>query len=207
VSQTAAKKVVLKPVIRHRLAPIPGQRGPGTGYRPEFAGIAKGFCILGGRHLDLASMFGVTENTITNWKKAHAPFREAVEEGSRYADAHVARSFYRRSTGYEITTTKVETRELRDTKGNLTGTVTVTTTAEQHVPADPVGAWRWLQLRQKWYPRPAPITVGDILWAAEAARAEAARRGIDIATALAEIQDEAPSRCPTCGGTFRRGGL
>jgi hypothetical protein len=237
-----------KPVIRRKLTPIPGKRGPGTGYRAEFAAVALGFCILGATHVSLAAMFGVDEDTITNWKRAHPAFRKAIEEGSHYADLHVANAFYRlcasgcggwalrraarafarcairrpgfrsassRSftrtpmaaldfrvcTGYNVTTTKLEKRELRDVEGNVTGTVTITTTTEQHIPPDGLAGWRWLQLRQRWYVRPT-LTVDEFVEITKAARAEVARRGIDIAAALAEVQEPGRGlgeRCPTCG--------
>jgi hypothetical protein len=188
------------PVIPRKLAPIPGKRGPGTGYRSEFAKVALGATIHGATHATLADLFDVDEDTITSWKRVHPAFRKAVEEGSRHADAQVAASFFKRACGYTTTVTRTAVREFRDTAGNIVGTERTITTVEQHVPADATAAWRWLQLRQRWYVRPT-LTVQEIVQLAAAARREAARRGIDVATALALVQEPNArrSRCPTCG--------
>jgi hypothetical protein len=80
---------------------------------------------------------------------------------------------HRRVTGHNVTTTKVEKRELRDLEGSHTGTVTITATTERHIPADVNTGWRWLWLRRGW--RVPPVTVDDIVHIASLAREEAAR--------------------------------
>jgi hypothetical protein len=75
----------------HRVA-VPGKRGT-DGYRHEFAGIAKGFALLGATQAAIAELLGVHEETIRLWKRAHREFRRALDEGSNYADSFVATRF------------------------------------------------------------------------------------------------------------------
>jgi hypothetical protein len=179
----------LKPVTRRRRRAT-GHTGPGTLYRRSFARLAHGYAILGATQADLAKLFGVSQRTIESWMVAHREFHEAVVGGREDADARVAASYFQRACGYEVTTRRTETRERRDLAGRVIGTETVTVATEMHVPADTTAAWRWLQLRQGWGMEPPMITVEDVRRVAEAARQEAARRGISIATALEVVQEQ-----------------
>ena len=75
--------------------------GRPTAYRPEFAERAKNLCQLGAIDVEIADFFGVTVQTIHNWRAAHQEFFEATRVGKEYADNRVERSFYQRACGYE----------------------------------------------------------------------------------------------------------
>jgi hypothetical protein len=81
---------------------------PGV-YSPALAEIALGGCLLGGTNKDLAVLFGVHEQCITDWMNRHPEFRAAVEEGRTQADAQVAHSLYQRAVGYTVVNRRVET--------------------------------------------------------------------------------------------------
>jgi hypothetical protein len=206
-AQSKARPLPPPAVLRlHRVA-VPGKTGT-DGYRHEFAGIAKGFALLGATQAAIGDLFGVDEETVRLWKHAHPKFRRALDEGSTYADALVAHAFYKRCIGYDTTITTTERRESRDGAGSLLHITTVTTTEEKHIAPDVGACWRWLGLRQHWYGVPQ-LTIEDILRYARAAKEEALRRGLTFHTAgyragfadaLETAQRRPINRCPECGG-------
>jgi hypothetical protein len=204
-AKTVRKTVNHPPVLRQHRVAVPGKRGT-DGYRNEFAAIAKGFALLGATHSAIASLFGVHEDTIRNWKRDHPRFRKALEEGGERADGFVAHAYFKRAVGYTTIATTTEKRTTYDTDGNVTGTVTITTTETRELPPDPLAAWRWLQRRQRWGLDEPEVTVEDIGRVAQAARKEAERRGISLRSAIPLVQQEHRvrliPRCPTCGGLW-----
>jgi len=87
-------------------APTPAKRkktnnGP---YKQEYADQTYKLCLLGAIDRDLGSFFGVTRETIINWKKNNPDFGEAVARGKRAADMEVAESLYRATIDRVITT-------------------------------------------------------------------------------------------------------
>jgi hypothetical protein len=193
------KKTEFRPSIPRRLRSVVGQSGTGTAYRREFARVALGAALLGATAADLAGLFDVSEQTIHNWRAVHPAFRKAIQEGSEFADANVARGLYRRATGYATVVTSTETREQRDTAGVLLSTTTIITIEQRHIPADPTAAWRWLGLRCGWRLLEGR-TFDEVCAVIDGARAEAERRGLDLESAVAAVDDRTFLRCPTCGG-------
>jgi hypothetical protein len=123
--------------------------------------------------------------------KAISAIRRAIEEGTHLADLRVARSFYRRAIGYNVTTTRTEVQRIE--KNGQVSTVSTTVTTETHIPPDSVAARQWLALRQGWRePHHNIVTADDVIRFAEMARAEAVRRGIALATA----NDQVPALPP-----------
>jgi hypothetical protein len=185
--------------------PVAGQVGPGTSYRREFARIARGFALLGGTHQQIADLFGVEADTITNWKRKHPAFRRALEEGGAWADGQVAAALYRRAIGMRVITTTTETQETRDNAGNVTGTTTTTTTAESEIPPHTSSCWRWLHLRQGWDVNATRtvFTMADVLSVLTATKLEMRRRGLvgreGMSQALEDVQRRSRPRCPECG--------
>jgi hypothetical protein len=78
-----------------------GKRGPASGYHPEYCNLARKFCMLGAATEDLAGLFDVHRNTITNWMTEFPAFKAAVREGRDVADANIAERLYQRGMGYE----------------------------------------------------------------------------------------------------------
>jgi hypothetical protein len=198
------KKTEFRPSIPRRLRSVVGQSGTGTAYRREFARVALGAALLGATAADLAGLFDVSEQTIRNWRAAHPAFRKAFEEGSQYADANVATSFYRRCVGYTAITTTTSTQERRDTDGNLIGTTITTIVTEREVPPDAVAAWRWLGLRCGWRLLEGR-SFDEVCALLDGAQAEARRRGLDLESAVEAVEDKTFLRCPTCGGLTMAG--
>ncbi len=55
----------------------------------------KRLCRLGATDKKLGDFFGVSEQTINAWKKAHPSFLESLKHDKDYADAEVADKLYK----------------------------------------------------------------------------------------------------------------
>lgn len=120
----------------------------GVGGRPSKYDPAKTpeqaykLCLLGATDKELADFFGVSEQTLNNWKSQHPEFLESLNRGKVDADARVAQSLYHRALGYEHPDT-----DIRVVNGEIVMTPTV-----KRYPPDTVAAIFWLKNRQrgKW---------------------------------------------------------
>lgn len=95
---------------------------------------------LGMTDNQIASILGVDERTIANWKKDEV-FISSLKKGKEIADSKVIESLYRRATGYTHRAVKIflpaGSRE------------PVYAEYEEHYPPDPVSMIFWLKNRQK----------------------------------------------------------
>lgn len=114
--------------------------GRPTKYDPAFDEQAFKLCLLGATDAQIADFFGVTEQTVNNWKKAHPSFFESLKRGKMEADGEVANSLYRRALGYEHEAVKI----VADAK---TGAEHVVPFIERY-PPDTTAAIFWLKNRQ-----------------------------------------------------------
>jgi hypothetical protein len=88
--------------------------GRPTDYREEFCEQAEKLCKLGATDKEMADFFGVTEQTVNNWKTEVPEFFESIKRGKIIADAEVAHSLHKRAIGYqfrEVTYEKVGAKE------------------------------------------------------------------------------------------------
>jgi len=88
---------------------------------------------------EIAELYGVSEQTINNWKKKYPVFFESLKDGKDLADSRVEASLYHRAVGYshpEVVLT------------NYKGSVTKTTVLK-HYPPDPTSMIFWLKNRKK----------------------------------------------------------
>lgn len=106
-------------------------------YLPEFAALAKNYCLLGADDAKLGELFEVSVRTINRWK-AFPDFAAALRQGKDAADAEVAVALYRRATGYSHPDVHVS---------NFQGEITVTNIVK-HYPPDTNAATWWLKNRQ-----------------------------------------------------------
>lgn len=75
--------------------PARKQQGRPTGYRPEYDELAMKACMaFGAKDTELADYFGVTEQTLNNWKHKHPSFFESIKEGREGVDMAVAKRLY-----------------------------------------------------------------------------------------------------------------
>ncbi|MGU7839406.1 helix-turn-helix domain-containing protein [Burkholderia sp. AW33-5] len=122
--------------------------GRPSSYRDEFAGQARKLCRLGATDKELADFFGVSEQTVNNWKTAYPEFLEALKAGKELADAEVADKLYQRATGYSHPAVKFF----------VINGVVVEKEYTEHYPPDTAAAIFWLKNRRKaqWRNTPDP---------------------------------------------------
>lgn len=136
--------------------------GRPTDYKEEYNLQAEKLCKLGATDKELADFFGVTEQTINNWKNEHEQFFESLKKGKELADAEVADKLYKRATGYSH-----EDVDIKMYEGGIIETPLV-----KHYPPDTTAAIFWLKNRQpvKWRDKQVqeleittlpPITIPD----------------------------------------------
>lgn len=74
-----------------------------TDYKPEYAELARNYCLLGATEAELGGLLGVTDRTIRNWKKRNPEFAAAIEEGTVHANAKVIGAHYRKCLEGDMT--------------------------------------------------------------------------------------------------------
>ena len=112
--------------------------GRPTLYQKHFIEQSYKLCLLGGTDNDLADFFGVSEQTINNWKKNFPEFFESIKRGKLMADAKVAESLYKRAIGYSHPAVHVS---------NYRGNITITEITK-HYPPDTAACIFWLKNRR-----------------------------------------------------------
>jgi hypothetical protein len=100
--------------------------------------VRKIAAFYGNTDAQLASILGVSEDTINVWKKDKS-FFQALKEAKAEADSRVVESLYARATGYSHNAIHFSAYE---------GVVTETPYVE-HYPPDPTSMIFWLKNRDK----------------------------------------------------------
>jgi DNA-binding XRE family transcriptional regulator len=77
--------------------------GAPTLYRSEMDEHARKLCLLGYTDAQLGVFFGVTEQTINNWKIEHPSFFESIKSGKDIADCEVVDSLRNRALNGDTT--------------------------------------------------------------------------------------------------------
>lgn len=116
--------------------------GRPTKYKPEYAELAYGFCLLGATDQFLAERFDVNQDTINEWKKVYPEFSESTARGREIADVEVVKALYHRAKGYSHP--EVDVKVIQNQ--------VVLTDLVKHYPPDTTAASLWLRNRQsaKW---------------------------------------------------------
>jgi hypothetical protein len=71
-------------------------------YKPEYAELARNYCLLGATDAQLAQFFNTSDRTIRTWKDKHADFAAALAHGKQMADAKVAGALYDNALGGNV---------------------------------------------------------------------------------------------------------
>ena len=69
-------------------------------FKPEFEHQVKTLAELGATDAQIAQCFGVTEQTLNNWKKSHPRFFESLKSAKEIADERVEQSLFNRALGF-----------------------------------------------------------------------------------------------------------
>jgi hypothetical protein len=110
-----------------------------TKFKPEF--VQQAFKLYREGWIDdqVADFFGVSDQTILNWREKHKDFAEARKRGKDIADDRVEQALYRRAMGYDYKAEKIGFSK----DGDVRRAETV-----EHMPADPKAAMNWLKNRR-----------------------------------------------------------
>jgi hypothetical protein len=116
-------------------------------FKPEYVAQAKIMCEAGATDLEIAQEFGVTVQTIRNWRMKYPDFFAALKLSKPIADERVERSLYERATGYSYEAVKLQFDSKRGTWEEITYI--------EHVPPDSTAMIFWLKNRkpEEWRDR------------------------------------------------------
>ncbi len=114
--------------------------GRPTLYRDELANHARRLTLLGLRGDALAEALNIDTPTLSQWRREHRAFDDAITRGGVLADAKVAESAYHRALGYRHDAVKIFPGSAE------TGPVIVPYV--EHYPPDTNAALAWLARRQ-----------------------------------------------------------
>jgi len=135
------KRVAVPLVAKKSKQSTPKPRKPGGGrkskHTPKMDKIAEELAKKGFTDNELAGFFGVTEQTINNWKKQFPLFFESLKTGKALSDSKVKASLFQRAIGYSCPDVHVSSYE-----GNVTLTPVV-----KHYPPDTTAQIFWLKNR------------------------------------------------------------
>lgn len=112
---------------------------------PKFA---YNLALLGLSNSELATAFGVANQTLDSWFTKYPEFSYAIEKGREVADSKVVRALYKRACGYNYEDTHITV--IKD-KDGISPPVIISTPVVKHVPADIQAAIFWLTNRQRKY--------------------------------------------------------
>ena len=109
-----------------------------TSFKPEMEIQAEKMSTRGATDKQLGKAFGVTEQTINNWKQQFPSFFESLKRGKDIADAKVELALYQRALGYVCPDVDIRV---------IDGKVVKTATMKQY-PPDTAAAFIWLKNRK-----------------------------------------------------------
>lgn len=123
-------------------------------YKPEYCKQAEKLCALGATDVELADFFGVSINTIDNWKVRYPEFLGALKEAKDIANQRVVRSLYQRAVGYTF-----ESEKVFQFQGQI-----IRADTREHVPPDTTAQIFWLKNRKsaEWRDKQEQEHTGNI---------------------------------------------
>ncbi len=118
--------------------------GRPTLYRDHYPEQAYKLALLGLTEAEMANVWDVAIDTVTEWKRVHPEFSASITRGKVAADADVAVSLRHRALGYSHKAVKIFLPQ--------GATEPVIVPYEEHYPPDTQAASLWLRNRQpaKW---------------------------------------------------------
>ena len=127
----------------HSLA-VSGANSPNSKYKGlETDELIFNYSLLGARTEDLCKYFNINNTTLYDWFRKYPQAQAAFDRGKDEADSKVARSLYKRATGYTVK---------RTVHAVFQGQITDTMEIEEEIIPDPSACKYWLSTRQrqKW---------------------------------------------------------
>ena len=113
--------------------------GRPTLYKSEYDEQVYKLCLLGMIDTELAKFFGVTEQTLNNWKLEHESFFESIKRGKEIADGEVVQALYKRAVGFEYDSVKIFQHQGEE----------VIIPYKEYIIPDVTAQKKWLSARQR----------------------------------------------------------
>ncbi len=130
--------------------------GQPTRYEPAFCPRAHRLALLGLTDTEIADQFGISPDTLYEWKRRYPEFSDSLDAGKIEADAHVAEGLYNRARGMSVPAVKIF-------QGTPEGGPVIVP-HQEHLPPDVGAAKLWLRNRQpeRWRERQEVNVTGSI---------------------------------------------
>lgn len=118
------------------------KRGRHSLFQPEYIIQGAKLCRLGATDADMADFFGISVDTLNEWRKANPEFAASLKAAKDALDAQVEQSLFRRAMGYEHPAVKIFNHQ----------GVAMTVDYTERYPPDTTAMIFWLKNRQreKW---------------------------------------------------------
>jgi hypothetical protein len=140
VTKKKAKKKVAK-----KKATSKNKGGQPSKYKPEMNVTVQVMTAKGFIDKEITEAFGISRQTLKNWKKKYPAFLASLKEGKAIADGNVVRALYQRATGYSHPDVNISHH-----RGKAIITPTI-----KHYPPDVVACIYWTKNRmpEEWNDR------------------------------------------------------
>ncbi len=130
--------------------------GQPTRYERAFCPRARRLALLGLTDTEIADLFGISPDTLYEWRRRHLEFSDSLDAGKIEADPRVAEGLYNRARGMSMPAVKI-----------FQGTPEagpVIVPHQEHLPPDVGAAKLWLSRRQpeKWRERQEVNVTGSL---------------------------------------------
>src|SRR5216683_2182387 len=104
---TAKRLRKRKPKVRTLPKFMHQRPGQPTRYEPAFCPRARRLALLGLTDTEIADLFGISPDTLYEWRRRHPEFSDSLDAGKIEADAEVAESLYHRARGAKVPAVKI----------------------------------------------------------------------------------------------------
>lgn len=104
--------------------------------------ILEGWARDGMTDEQIAGNMGISARTLYRWKLQYCQICQALKKGKDVADREIENALFKRAKGYDVTETKIKTKN---------GVVIEKTEITKHIPGDTTAQIFWLKNRKPEY--------------------------------------------------------
>lgn len=104
--------------------------------------VLEGWARDGMTDEQIAGNMGISTRTLYRWKLQYCQICQALKKGKDVADREIENALFKRAKGYDVTETKIKTKN---------GVVIEKTEITKHIPGDTTAQIFWLKNRKPEY--------------------------------------------------------
>lgn len=104
--------------------------------------VLEGWARDGMTDEQIAGNMGISARTLYRWKLQYCQICQALKKGKDVADREIENALFKRAKGYDVTETKIKTKN---------GVVIEKTEITKHIPGDTTAQIFWLKNRKPEY--------------------------------------------------------